>query len=194
MVPGYVYSDFVRTGFVSLTELRLCHDHLLFLGCQSKTAPEGYVCDVIESNVDIFYMSGTGQDPTDDQKQDMHNLLAETIIRQANVGAFGDLGSVESVDIQDGTDNGGMNYVAIILGVLAAVLIAGLAYWYCFLRHVDEDSNDANPKGQHNGDTSDEDHSDEEDDKKRDIPVATVVAVEQIDAKSPESKKKEGWW
>ena len=51
-----------------------------------------------------------------------------------------------------------------------------------------------NPKGQHNGDTSDEDHSDEEDDKKRDIPVATVVAVEQIDAKSPESKKKEGWW
>jgi hypothetical protein len=71
--------------------------------------PTGSVCDVIQSRVDIFYRSG-GADPTEENEEDMKNLLVETILSQADAGAFGDLGSVGSVEVEgkmEGTSNSG---------------------------------------------------------------------------------------
>lgn len=180
--------------------------------CQDSTLPEGAVCDVIKSDIDIYYKTAAGQDPTDEDREDMHNLLIETIVRQANAGAFGDLGSVESVKIEEGSGFGsgfknGSSSVPlgpVIGGVLASLLVAGSVFLFC-CRGGDDDE-DENPKG-HNDDTSDEEQytsSDEEEDKKQrqaSVPEAQVVAVEDLTAKTGDAKEKtgdakekQGWW
>lgn len=75
------------------------------------------VCDRIRSNVQIYYLmqedAGAADNTTDDaadlseeDKQDMYNLLVETIYNQAEVGSFASVGDVASVEIEDdGTDN-----------------------------------------------------------------------------------------
>jgi hypothetical protein len=137
----------------------------------------------------------------------MHNLLIETIVRQANAGAFGDLGSVESVEVESSSGfgssfgikngDGGIRYGPIIGGVVAALLVAGSVYLFCFRGKRD---GEANPKGQ-NDDTSDEEQytsSEEEEDKRQKqitIPEAQVVAVEDPAGKSEDAKKEQqGWW
>lgn len=169
------------------------------LGCAK--AQEWPVCDVIRSNVDIFYKSASGQNPTDEDREDMQNLLVETIMRQANAGAFKGLGLVQSVDVQSDGGVGGSNgvdLVPIIAGVIAAIIlvVCCTVFWFCYRRGSDRDEN---PKGQ-NDDTSDEERctsGDEEEKKERQIsvPVAQVVHVEDPGDKTAEgTKKKEGWW
>jgi hypothetical protein len=137
----------------------------------------------------------------------MHNLLIETIVRQANAGAFGDLGSVESVDIENGSGSvftyGGSSssssgtvipFLPLIIGVLAALLVAICVYWFCFR---DRGESDITPKDQ-NGDTSDEEHYTSGDDEEVDIqrqgtiPEAQVVAVEDtVVVKTEDAKNDE---
>ena len=76
------------------------------------------VCDKIRSNVHIYYLMQEHEDATfadlsPEDKQDMYNLLIETIYNQAEVGSFASVGDVASVEIADedgttgdNTDNG----------------------------------------------------------------------------------------
>ena len=62
------------------------------------------VCDTIRSNVQIFYKLHQGS-VSDEDKDDMYNLLVETIYAQASAGSFGGLGDVASVQVgQDGEE------------------------------------------------------------------------------------------
>lgn len=63
------------------------------------------VCDKIRSKVQIFYKSQQGTVSAED-KEDMYNLLIETIQTQASVGSFGALGDVASVKVAQETDDG----------------------------------------------------------------------------------------
>ncbi|KAG7366628.1 hypothetical protein IV203_029298 [Nitzschia inconspicua] len=165
-------------------------------GCENDDLPKGVVCDIIESDINIYYKSASGQDPNDKDREDMHNLLIETIVRQADAGVFVELGSVESVEVGSvGSSDGSGDEIPlgpIIGGVLASVLLAGSVYFFCCRSGTH--SNES-PKGQ-NDDTSDEEQytsSDEEEDKKRrqsSIPEAQVIAVEDIAAKTDDFKKK----
>ena len=60
------------------------------------------VCDRIKSNVQIFYTSNQ-ETVSEDDKEDMYNLLVETINAQATVGSFGEIGSVASVKVAQDT-------------------------------------------------------------------------------------------
>ena len=62
------------------------------------------VCDRIRSNVQIFYKS-LGTLSVEDE-EDMYNLLVETILAQASVGSFGELGDVASVKVAQETTDG----------------------------------------------------------------------------------------
>lgn len=112
------------------------------------------VCDKISSDVQIFYK--THQDTvSDEDKEDMYNLLVETIYAQASVGSFGDLGNVASVQVrssgdqtdtsdqgdQETSDRGAMGGTSDdstfqdnkgpILGAAAAfAALFGAGYWY----------------------------------------------------------------
>jgi hypothetical protein len=136
----------------------------------------------------------------------MHNLLIETIVRQANAGAFGDLGSVENVEVDNGGGFGStfggsgdsdiVSFVPIIVGILAALLVACCVYCFCFRARRQSDV----PAKDQNEDTSDEEHytsSDEEEIKKRQqatIPEAQVVVVEGKAVRTNDAKnEKQGW-
>lgn len=156
-------------------------------GCQTD-APEGSVCDVIESNVDIFYQSGAGQDPSDEDKEDMHNLLVETIMKQAKAGAFGSLGSIQDAEVSggsggrgglfgsSGSDGGGTSILPIVLGVVAALVAVGCLYWFCCTGSDEKDHGEI-PVAKPHEDTSDEEHSSDEEET-RAVPMAEVLSVE----------------
>ena len=64
------------------------------------------VCDKIRSKVQIFYKSHQGTVSAED-KEDMYNLLVETIYGQASEGSFGSIGDVSSVEVEDESSNSG---------------------------------------------------------------------------------------
>ena len=154
-----------------------------YLGCDSSS--DTTVCDVIESDVDIFYQSYLGSDPSDEDKEDMHNLLVETILKQAKAGAFASLGTVENVEVSHGSGGGlfrgsggssssSGSILPIVLGVVGAFVLVGSLYWFCC--RGDGEEHEVHAKA-HNEDTSDEEHSSDEEDN-RALPVAEVVHVE----------------
>lgn len=125
----------------------------------------------------------------------MHNLLVETIVKQAKAGAFGSLGSVEDVEVTHGNDGGvfgstgsggGSSVLPIVLGVVAALVAVGCIYWFCCRGDSDDSGN--TPKA-HNEDTSDEEHSSDEEET-RAVPVAEVISVEDPAAEKKDAKSK----
>ncbi|KAL3915973.1 MAG: hypothetical protein SGARI_008068, partial [Bacillariaceae sp.] len=156
---------------------------------------DGSVCDVIESDVDIFYQSYLGEDPSDEDKEDMHNLLVETIMNQAKAGAFGSLGTVENVEVSQGsgglfrsTGGGGSGSILpIVLGVVGALVVGACLYCFC-CRGGSGEERDVHAKA-HNEDTSDEEHSSDEEDN-RGLPVAEVVQVGNDPAAAKIAKEK----
>lgn len=166
---------------------------------------------MIKSKVHIFY---TGGDPTDEDMQDMENLLVETIMNQANAGAFGGLGSVESVAVDGGAngstnssgDSGGTSFVVYIAAALVAVLVVlGIAYCCCLKKGVSTVRST-----EKNEETSDEELNTSDEDEpaharavssQMEVPMAQVVAIEepQPKANTPKAKKQEqpesgGWF
>ncbi len=138
--------------------------------CQNTDVPSGSVCDVIQSNVEIFYQSASGEVTRDDE-QDMKDLLIETIMSQARAGVFGDLGTVESVEVigssqdnnsgyGDSTSSSGSSALPYVLAGIAAVVVFGAAYWYGTSGRTENGDHDG--KRENVDDTSDEEHSDEE--------------------------------
>jgi hypothetical protein len=134
--------------------------------CENADVPSGSVCDVIQSNVEISYRSASGEVTSEDE-QDMKDLLIETIMNQALAGAFEDLGSVESVEVDDGSSDGngnsendGMSIIPFVIAVIAAVAIFFAACYYCARRK--NASGDEHAKRENVEDTSDDEPSDGE--------------------------------
>ena len=185
---------FIFIMFDSLTH----HYSLYVLGCINTDVPSGYSCDVIESNVDIFYRSAAT--PDDDDKEDMNNLLIETILNQAHAGAFGDLGSVESVEVDTRggiSGSGGSSTIfAAVFGVVGALLI-GLCIYCCCCRggkgrDVQSGKNDDTSDEEPDGGWSSDDNAPAQ---AHAVPMAHVVAIEEptsrASAPPAEIKKKE---
>jgi len=163
-------------------------------GCTSTEASDGLTCNMIESNVDIHYRNAESRDPNAEDIQDMKDLLVETIVSQANAGAFIDLGSLESVEVADRSQGGTYgsqagtysdgdeadgnegSSIPIIIPVILVLLLAGLGYWFC-CRNKNKQAQQATKRD----DTSDEEPDGgwtTDDNGQEEIPVAQVVAVE----------------
>lgn len=144
----------------------------MYLGCAKQAAPSGSVCSILQSSVDIFYQSQAN--PSDADKEDMKNLLVETIKSQAMVGTFGTVGTIEDVmvgAVEDGTDGGttnttdrgdvvdettksGAGYAPYVAGVVALVVVFGVAYWYGMRGEDDEGTEAGGKKAQETSDES----------------------------------------
>lgn len=123
------------------------------------------MCDVIRSGVEIYYQTEQ-EEVTDEDKEDMYNLLVETIYAQAEVGSFGDVGSVASVrvasddsdstsdgddttsqrDFNDQPSDGDANFGEHKVPIMAAAggfaaLFAG-GYWYAMGEDENEEKNE----------------------------------------------------
>lgn len=159
--------------------------------CQNADVPSGSVCDVIQSNVEIYYQSASGEVTKDDER-DMKDLLIDTIMSLAVAGSFDNLGSVESVEVTGSSQDGVSSIVPYVLAGFAAVLILGLAYWYgvfpyvlaaiaavlifclpCWFGGNKRDGQDG--KRENVVETSDEEHSDEEHHTVAEVPVNSAI-------------------
>mmetsp|Transcript_134629 Transcript_134629/g.200310 ORF Transcript_134629/g.200310 Transcript_134629/m.200310 type:complete len:470 (+) Transcript_134629:62-1471(+) len=163
--------EWVDVTAVTFNSLDLVRD-----GCKNTAVPEGSICDLVRSDVDIYYQGLS--DPTEEEVDDMKNLLIETILSQSSAGSFQSLGAVESVEVDgtvastgngtdtedqergnlfgdgeggdEGSKNGSMKFV---YAAIAAAVVFGVAYWYGTSGEDDEKS------------TKDRDTSDSEDDQ-----------------------------
>ena len=147
---------------------------------------EGMVCDVLESDVDIFWQAVS--EPTSDDEVQMRDLLIETILSQAFSGSFEQVGEIQAVAVdgsgsssttdgsgsdsdatsergqplgdsqskENGASTGYLPYVAAAVGGL---LVFGVAYVYG-TSGEDDDDDSAMKHGQQQGDTSDDSDDD----------------------------------
>jgi hypothetical protein len=150
----------ITNKYVSYMASTLLHT---IAACQNADVPSGSVCDVIQSNVEIYYQSASGEISSDDE-QDMNDLLIETIKSQALAGAFDDLGSVESVEVtgssQGDSTSSDSNIITYVLAAVAAIVVFCLGYWYCTRRKNGHEEQYG--KRENVVDTSDEEQSDDE--------------------------------
>eukprot|EP00977_Amphora_coffeiformis_P016336 scaffold5017_cov171-Amphora_coffeaeformis.AAC.25 len=75
-------------------------------GCSSSIdLGDDLVCDTIRSKVEIFYLAKQ-ESVSEEDKEDMYNLLVETINAQVEVGSFGGVGDVTNVQLADTATSG----------------------------------------------------------------------------------------
>jgi hypothetical protein len=124
----------------------------------------------------------------------MQNLLVETLLNQAEAGIFYAVGSVENVYVEGvgGSESGGGDFIGYAIGGLVVVGLV-LASIYC-LWYKKSDPEDSMPdaKAGKIDETSDEEEhtSDEDEGRQGDIPVAQVVAVEDVHVSKKRSDTK----
>ena len=132
-------------------------------------------CDVIKSTVEIYFHT-EGDELSAADKQDMYDLLAETIMAQSEAGTFASVGEVAYVEAAplDGDDNGsrttsdentygssnsdgkkeGSGSIPIVVPIAAVAAIAGGAYYY-----TSSKDGDGEKPEQDTSDSEDDDHN-----------------------------------
>lgn len=126
----------------------------------------------------------------------MKSLLRETIVNQALAGSFGDLGSIESVEVVGSSGNDGTSVLVFVAAGIAAVVILGAAYWYG--TSGKREKSDQNGKD-NNVDTSDEEYSDGEQNAREyhsstGVKEHTQAAIPDNDPSLPVQQAEPGSW
>ena len=149
---------------------------LLLIACAVTDGTGTMACDVIKSTVEIYFHTEGDDELSAADKQDMYDLLAETILAQSEAGTFASVGEVTYVEAAplDSDDDGsrttsdenaygnsnsdnkkeGSGSIPIIVPIAAVAAIAGGAYYYTSSKDGD-------------GEKPEQDTSDSEDDEQR---------------------------